>query len=228
MNISFILVEPALPENIGAVARALNTMGFDSLRLVNPPNFPHEKAFHVAHGSKEILEQATIHPDLEDALQDIDFAIATSMKKRMVRYDYYHIERLHEILEEKKHSAKRIAIVFGGEESGLSNDQIALCDIISFIPMKQKYPSLNLSHSVMLYAYTLSPFSIVKKSRQKSTPEGKYQKMIGLAEATMKEINFRKDSNIHPRIFERLALLSDGDVNLVLSFLDKLRKKLGH
>lgn len=228
MNISFILVEPALPENIGAVARALNTMGFDSLRLVNPQNFPQEKAFHVAHGSKEVLEKATIHPDLEDALQDIDFAVATSIKKRSVRYDYHHIDRLPEILKAKKLSVNRIAIVFGGEESGLSNEQIAKCDIISFIPLKKKYPSLNLSHAVMLYAYTLSPFSTVKRRQVTVMPTGKYQKMIEMAEASLKEINFRNDSNIYARIFERLALLSDGDVNLVLSFLAKLHKKTEH
>jgi len=225
MNITFILVEPALPENIGAAARAINTMGFESLRLVNSPNFPQEKAFHVAHGSREILEKAAICSDLETALQDIDFSIATSMKKRSVRHDYHHIERLPEILDAKKYSAKRIAIVFGGEESGLSNEQVALCDIISFIPMRQKYPSLNLSHAVMLYAYVLSPFSTATWRQPKETPTGKYQKMIDMFETTMKEINFRKDSNIYPRIFERLALLSDDDVNLVLSFLDKLEKR---
>ncbi len=228
MNIIFILVEPSLPENIGAAARAINTMGFDSLRLVNPPNFPHEKSFHVAHGSREVLKNAKIFPDLASALQDIDLSIATSMKKRSVRHDYHHIEKLPEILNEKKRSAERIAIVFGSEESGLSNDQVALCDLISFIPLKQKYPSLNLSHAVMLYAYILSPFSRARKRKTQETPVGKYKKMIEMAESTMKEINFKKDSNIYPRIFERLALLADDDVNLVLSFLDKLRKKIEH
>lgn len=228
MTITFILVEPSLPENIGAAARALNTMGFNSLRLVNPANFPQEKAFHVAHGSQEILMQAGIFPDLASALKDIDFSVATSMKKRSVRYDYHHIARIPEILHAKKHSAKRIAIVFGGEESGLSNDQVARCDMISFIPMKQTYPSLNLSHAVMLYAYMLSPFSMPKSKQKKEPPTGKYRKMVGLTQTILEEISFRKDSNIYPRIFERLALLADDDVNLVLSFLDKLRNKLEH
>lgn len=226
MNIVFILVEPSLPENIGAAARAINTMGFDSLWLVNPPNFPNEKSFHVAHGSHEILSKAIIFPDLAQALLNVDFSIATSMKKRSVRQDYHHIDLLPEILNSKKKSANTIALVFGGEESGLSNEQVSLCDIISFIPLKQKYPSLNLSHAVMLYAFTLSPFSTARKKKHISAPTGKYQKMVDLAEDIMKEVNFKKDSNIYPRIFERLALLGDDDVNLVLSFLDKLSKKL--
>lgn len=228
MEIIFILANPSLPENIGAAARAINTMGFRSLRLVNPMNFPQEKMYHVAHGSRGILEQASVFADLESALSDIDFSIATSMKKRSVRNDYHHIGRLPEILAGKKRSAKRVAIVFGGEESGLSNEQVALCDIISFVPLKQKYPSLNLSHAVILYAYTLSPFSHPRTRGSKESPEGKYRKMVDLAEDMMKEVNFKKDSNIYPRIFERLALLGDDDVNLVLSFLDKLSKKLDH
>jgi len=228
MTITFILVDPSLPENIGATARALNTMGFNSLRLVNPANFPQDKAFHVAHGSQEILMRAGIFPDIASALEDIDFSIANSMKKRSVRHDYHHIARLPEILYAKKQSVKRIAIVFGGEESGLSNDQVARCDMISFIPMKQKYPSLNLSHAVMLYAYMLSPFSIPRSRQKKEPPTGKYTKMVGLTESILEEFSFRKDSNIYSRIFERLALLADDDVNLVLSFLDKLQNKLEH
>jgi len=228
MNIIFILVNPAVPENIGASMRAIKTMGFTSLRLVNPQNFPHEKVAHVAHGSQDILENTTLYPTLEEAIKDIDFTIATSSKKRSVRYDYQHVGNLSSMLEQKKRSLKNAGIVFGSEESGLSNEQISQCDIVSFIPMKQKYPSLNLSHSVMLYAFLLSTFSGPHFKKMKEVPEGKYRKMINLAETSMDEIHFRKDSNIYPRIFERLALLSDDDVNLVLSFLDKLQKKMEH
>ena len=224
MNITFILVNPIVPENIGASMRAINTMGFTSLRLVNPQNFPHEKVAYVAHGSLDIMEITTQHITLEDALQDIDFAIATSAKRRSVRYDYHHAGTLSAILEQKKRSIKNIGIVFGGEESGLSNEEIARCDIVSYIPMKRKYPSLNLSHAVMLYAFLLSSFSSPHIRKMQEPHEGKYRKMIHLAETAMEEIRFRKDSNIYPRIFERLALLSDDDVNLVLSFLDKLNK----
>jgi tRNA/rRNA methyltransferase len=225
MDISFILVDPSVPENIGAAARAINTMGFSDLRLVNPQNFPHEKAWHVAHGSSNILETSKIFSTLEEALAGIDFAIATSAKKRSVKYDYHHIAGLPSILEIKKKSVKQVALVFGGEESGLSNRDIGLCDIISFIPMKRRYPSLNLSHAVMLYAYTLSAFATPGRKRPKPAGEGKYRQMTGLAEETLEEISFRKDSNVYARIFERLAMLPDDDVNLVLSYLDKYKKK---
>ena len=226
MEIVFILVQPAVPENIGAAARAIKTMGFGKLRLVDPPGYPNEKVFHVAHGSKEVIEKALLFPTLQEALHDVDFAVASSAKKRAVRYDYHHASSLAEILEKKTASVKRAAIVFGREESGLSNEEISLCDIISFIPMKAKYPSLNLSHAVMLYAYLLSPYSNSRTREMKTPGKGKAKQMKSLAVEALEGIRFRKNSNIYSRIFERLSLLGDDDVNLVLSFLDKLNKRL--
>jgi tRNA/rRNA methyltransferase len=222
MDIVFILADTAVPENIGASARAIHTMGFTRLRLVNPLQFPDEKAFRLAYGSRQILEQATIHPGLQEALADIDLAIATSMKKRSVRTDSHHIQTLPGILAKKKRSVGRAAVVFGGEESGLSNGQVALCDLISHIPMKQRYPSLNLSHAVMLYAYVLSPFSTVRLKQPAGPAPGKQRQMARLAHMAMDATGIKKNVNLYARILERLSLLCDDDVNLVLSFLDKL------
>ena len=84
MNISFILVEPAVPENIGAAARAIKTMGFNDLRLVNPCDHLDMRAKMLAHASHEILENAKIFTNLSDAIADLDFTIATSAKQRWV------------------------------------------------------------------------------------------------------------------------------------------------
>ncbi len=224
MEVIFILVEPAVPENIGAAARALKTMGFTKLRLVNPHGFPNEKAFHVAHGSGEILEQAILCNSLDEALRDLDFSVATSAKRRAVRYDYLRGAELPDLFASKMRSVRKAAIVFGREESGLSNAEIGLCDVVSFLPMKRKYPSLNLAQAVMLYAYLLSPYAGTRNKGTRTADPGKYRRMKLMAHQTLDEIRFRKDSNIYSRIFERLALLGDDDVNLVLSFLDKLGK----
>lgn len=224
MEITFILVNPVVPENIGAAARAILTMGFSKLVLVNPLQFPDEKAFHVAHGARHILEQAAICNSLEQALEGYDFSMATSAKRRSVREDYLHAEKIPELLNQKGDSIQTVALVFGGEESGLSNTQLHQCDIVSFLPMKNKYPSLNLSHAVMLYAYILSPFSTPHKHHGKNAPEGKYREMTRKANSVLESLRIDEGSNIHSRIFERLALLSDGDINLVLSFLDKLER----
>lgn len=226
IDLIFVLVEPAVPENIGAAARAIKTMGFHQLALVAPPDYPQEKMFHVAHASKDILENALIFASLGDALSDVDFAIATSAKRRSVRGDYHHAASLVTIIEAKRSSIKKAAIVFGREESGLTNEEIKRCDIVSFLPMKQKYPSLNLSHAVMLYAYLLSGFSTIKPRQYKDPTPGKFRKMADLAAGVMKEVGFKRDSAIYHRVFERLALLKDEDINLVLSFLDKVTKRI--
>jgi tRNA/rRNA methyltransferase len=223
MRIHFILVEPSVPENIGAAARAIKTMGFDTLRLVNPSGYPNEKAIQVAHGSREILESAPIYAALSDALSDVDFAIATSAKRRSSRHHYHHGGTLAGILESKAASINEVAVVFGREESGLTNDEIDLCDLVSFLPMKRKYPSLNLSHAVMLYAYHLSGFSSPSRKNQVSPAEGKYRRMIKLAEMLFRQEHFHEDA-VYTRLFERLAMLNDHDVNLVVSVLDKLLK----
>ena len=82
MEIVFVLVEPAVPENIGASARALKTMGFDQLRLVNTQQHLEKQARILAHGSGDILAQAQAYDSLPAALADIDLAIATSAKPR--------------------------------------------------------------------------------------------------------------------------------------------------
>jgi tRNA/rRNA methyltransferase len=118
MNISFILVEPAVPENVGAAARAIKTMGFTDLRLVNPCNHLDMKAKMLAHASHDILENAKIYPILSEAIADLDFVIATSAKQRWVKLDIIPSNQIHKFLEEKENSISRIGIVFGREESG--------------------------------------------------------------------------------------------------------------
>ncbi len=89
MQIHFVLVEPQVPENVGAAARALKTMGFERLRLVNSRILQEPRTQWVAHGSREILQQAEVFASLEEALADIDLAIGTSAKARHnTRYLY--------------------------------------------------------------------------------------------------------------------------------------------
>ena len=156
MDHFFILVEPAVPENIGASARAIKTMGFNNLRMVNPCDFRDGKAQWVAHGSREILDNAGVYKDLETATADLDFIVGTTSKKRRTNQDYYYPDHLKEIISSKQKSINKLGIVFGREESGLSNEELKLCDLISTIRLSRPYPSLNLSQSVMLYAYELS------------------------------------------------------------------------
>ncbi len=136
MKFTFILVEPAVPENVGATARAIKTMGFRNLALINPCEYLSGPARWLAHASEEILENALIFPTLHEAVQEFDFIIGTSAKRRSVKHDYLSLSKLPELLESKGNTVRRTAIVFGREESGLGNEELKLCDLVTAVPMK--------------------------------------------------------------------------------------------
>jgi len=226
MQIHFILVEPAVPENVGAAARAIKTMGFSSLRLVNTKAHRDEKASWLAHASNEILENAQEFDSLEEATKDIDWIIGTSAKKRRVNEDYYPSNKINELIKAKANSIKNLAIVFGREESGLTNDELKLCDIVTSVPMKTTYPSLNLGQSVMIYAYTLSMLEIDEKEPDQKTDQAELNILKLKTESILIDIGFKKDSAIYNRIMERLMILGETDIHLLLSIEHKINEKL--
>ncbi len=157
IQFSFVLVEPGESGNVGAAARAMNTMGFTDLRLVRP------KADHLgglasafAHGSEQILAAAPVYEQLSEALADIDLACATTARHRIQKHHYVSAKELPHSLQQKGDSLQKVAIVFGSERSGLSNQDVALCDLLTTIPQANLQPSLNLSQAVMIYSYILA------------------------------------------------------------------------
>src|SRR4030042_4402656 len=116
MDIYFILVEPAVPENVGASSRAIKTMYFNKLRLVNPCDYLSMEAKKLAHGSVEILSSARVFPSLDQAIQDLDLVIGTSAKSRRVKHDYYPADQLVDIIHRKGSAVQSAGIVFAREE----------------------------------------------------------------------------------------------------------------
>ncbi len=224
MQIHFILVEPAVPENVGAAARAIKTMGFSSLRLVNTKAHLDEKASWLAHASNEILENAKEFVSLQEATQDINWVIGTSAKKRRVNEDYYPSTKVNELIQAKANTIKNLAIVFGREESGLTNDELKLCDIVTSIPMKTTYPSLNLAQSVMIYAYTLSMLSFEDNKPGRETNQSELNVLKTKTEQILNKIGFEENTAIYNRIMERLMILGETDIHLVLSIENKIHK----
>ncbi len=223
MNISFVLVEPAVPENVGAAARALKTMGFPNLRLVNPCDHLSDPARWLAHASNDILENAQVFPDLQTALAGFDLIVGTSAKKRSVKNDYFPLSDLPELLTEKGKSAQNVAIVFGREESGLTNEELRLCDLVTTVPLKTTYPSLNLSQAVMLYAYELSKIGY-NSTESALRNEESFAVLKEKVEAVLVAVGFQKDSNIYPRFLERINFLAEDDIHLLHSFCAKILK----
>jgi len=227
VDISFILVEPAVPENIGSAARAINTMGFTDLRLVNPTNHLADEARWLAHGSNEILENAKVFDHFDKAISDLDFVIGTTAKERSAKHDYYSPGSARKLIEIKTGVVSKVGIVFGREESGLKNEELACCDIASTIPLANPYPSLNLAQSVMLYAYVFSGLKKSNKSGDILSKENShlFQELKSVSSGILQFLKIGKGSNLHHRILERMATINQDDAHLFLSFAKKFKQK---
>ncbi len=222
MRTSFVLVEPAVPENVGAAARAMKTMGFDELILVNPCNYLAGPARWLAHGSADILENALVFNSLKDAVSDFDFVIGTTAKKRSVKHDYYSLKDLPGLLEAKGNTIERSAIVFGREESGLKNDELKLCDIVTTVPLKTVIPSLNLSQAVMVYAWELSSTGEMGIKTRQEPNLMSMKVLLDKARIVLKKTGFDENSLIFSRFMERISLMGGNDLQLLHSFCNKL------
>jgi len=226
MKFSFILIKPSTPENIGGAARAMKTMGFSDLRLISPCDHLSDRARWMGHSSEDILEKAKVFTDLESAVIDIDFLIGTSSKIRSVKQDNYLIREIPQMLKDKGSSIRSVGILFGTEDRGLSNEHIACCDILSRVPLKQAQPSLNLAHSVMIYAYELSSMNQIK-SRQKpqKVNEASYRSVKENTKEFLNKFDLHSRQSLKNRIMERLAAVSEKDIHLIQSILSAQKKQ---
>ncbi len=223
----FILVGPAREENIGAAARAMKIMNIGSLRLVNPLCDPLGKRSRAtAHASVDILESAAIFESLEEARSDISLLIGSAAKRRNVGEEIHPVASLAGIIRDKGDTVRKVGIVFGGEESGLSNQQLLQCDMLSTIPMYSKYPSLNLGQAVMVFATYLSELSLTYSVKQRPpvTPD-ELPVVREKALQVLSDVELDPEGIIHRRIMERLMLLGKDDMNLFHSFCKYYLKK---
>ena len=227
MKISYILNHPTTPENIGAAARAIKTMGFSDLRLVKPCDHLSDPARWLAHNAEEILESAKVYDTISAAVENIDFIIGTSAKKRPSRNENIPARNLAQLLQNKGNTIRSAGILFGTEDRGLSNEQLSVCDILSHIPMKQAQPSLNLAQAIMIYAYELSLLSRHKAKQSSSEPSpAAYLKLKQNVADMLDRIGTDKRMPIRNRIIERLSLVNDKDTHLIQSIIKALKKYL--
>jgi len=152
-NLHFVLVEPESPGNVGSTARALKTMGFEKLVLVNPCPIDNDEAKMMAHRSWDVIQKAQIFPDLQQAIGPMRLVVGTTMRKRHFKFPFFTPEETAERLM-RTALEHPVAIVFGREHSGLTNDELLQCHLHSTITTATQNPALNLSQAVMIYAYT--------------------------------------------------------------------------
>ncbi len=223
MDVCFVLVRPAVPENVGACARALKTMGFATLRIVGSDAHRDKRACILAHGAGDVLDNAQSFPDLDAALADVDFVVGTSAKERHDRRYSFSPAELRADLDDKRGSVKRTAIVFGCEESGLSNDELTRCDALSSIPIANPYPSLNLGQAVMLYAYELSALAALPVVE---ADPGEWQALKRRLLTLLPRLDVPADGVLQQWVEERCAWAGRDDVRLLHMLCRHLEGKL--
>lgn len=164
-RLRFVLVGTSHPGNVGAAARAIKTMGFRQLVLVDP-RFPdvlaHEEAIAFASGAQDVLAQARVASSIEDALEGCNFAAALSARLREFSPPVLGPRILAQQLAND--DALRAALVFGSERYGLPNEVVARCNVLINIPANPDYSSLNLAQAVQLLAWEARQAACVDES----------------------------------------------------------------
>ena len=224
MKLAFVLVEPKVPENVGAAARALCTMGFGELWLVNSDLHTRSEAHWLAHGSDHIQERAGIFPNLAAVRTAVDLLMGPSAKTGHQRQDWHGPSDLRKVLATKGASVATAALVFGREDRGLSNEELALCDLLTGIPMKVAYPSLNLAQSVMLYAWEMSGLSESMDDEPEPADEHRLGALRNRLETLLPELATPPEGKLSQWVFERLPLLSDRDIGFVHTLCSNIER----
>jgi tRNA (cytidine32/uridine32-2'-O)-methyltransferase len=153
-RIRIVLINTSHPGNIGSTARAMKTMGLSELYLVGPLDFPHPKAVEMASSAADILEQAVIVDTLDEAIADCTLVVGTSARIRAIPWPLLTPREMVEKVKQEA-SGNKTAILFGREQSGLSNEELQRCNLHIHIPANPDYSSLNLSAAVQIVAYEL-------------------------------------------------------------------------
>jgi len=205
-NISFILHKPQLSENIGACARGMKNFNFQKLIVVNPkPIFPNDKILATSVGAKNIINKSKVYKNLEEAIKNTDYVIATSARFRNKNIKHIQLDDLKKIDFNKK-----VAFLFGPEASGLSNNEVSYANYTLQIPTNPEFKSLNLSHSLIIIAQYVSNIINLKTSKfRKSRKVKKASKkeilsMTNLCIQNLNEINFFKPKEKKPIMLENL------------------------
>lgn len=154
-NLRIVLVQPRYSGNIGAVARAMRNMGLHDLALVNPAPIRREQADMMAVHAREVLDAMRIHSSLRAAVGDCAVVIGTTCRSGLYRE---HAESPRSLAPQIVSLAarNRVALVFGSEESGLTNEDLRICHRLVTIPTAPLYASLNIAQAVLLCCYELS------------------------------------------------------------------------
>lgn len=153
-RVTIVLVEPTHPGNIGATARAMKNMGLTRLHLVSPLHFPSADATSRASGADDVLENAVVFSNLDEAIADCQLVVGASARLREIPWPEITPKACADLVAQQSTSGE-IAILFGREHSGLTNNELDRCQYLLTIPCNPAFSSLNIAAAVQIVSYEL-------------------------------------------------------------------------
>ncbi len=206
-NIRIVLVNTSHPGNIGAVARAMKNMSVERLYLVSPQCFPSAEATARASGADDVLANAVICDTLDEALADCHFVVGTSDRNRSLSWPALEPRECADRLRLETQQGE-VAIVFGREHSGMSNEELERCHYLMQIPCNPLFSSLNLAAAVQVVCYELwmtarqsVPVVEGEEDGRELVNQGEMESYYAHLERTLIDLNFLDPQ--HPKLLMR-------------------------
>jgi len=237
-QVKIILIETSNSGNIGSVLRAMKTMGFKNLCLVNPKKFPSDEVKALAANAKDMIDDVVLVDTLDKALSDIDFVVGTSSRIRKVPWPNEPLNTVAPQINKIIESKTNVGILFGREDRGLTNDELQRCNLHMHIPANEEYPVLNLAMAVQVVCYQIYIDSLSKNSLVKNdnwdVPKAKSNHVKRLIEhfiSVAEELEVFNKGNPRQigarikRMFTRIGL-DEMEVNFLRGFLAATEEKL--
>ena len=237
-QVKIILIETSNSGNIGSTLRAMKTMGFGSLCLVNPKEFPSEEVTALAANASDLIDSVQVVNSIEEALDGCNLVIGTSSRDRKVPWPNESIASAAPKIIAEADKNNTVAILFGREDRGLTNDELQRCNLHVHIPANEDYPVLNVAMSVQVVCYQLlisrAIDSEMKNNQHWDVPLAEANHVNRLVEhftdvAEKLEVfnkgNPRQIGARIKRLFTRIGL-DEMEVNFMRGFLAAVEKKL--
>lgn len=235
-NIRIVLVHTSHPGNIGAVARAMKNMGIGKLSLVAPKQYPDEQARWRAVSAADVLDSAIVTETLEEAIASCQFVVGTSARGRRIPWPLLDPRQCAERIAPATGHGE-VAVVFGREDRGLTNDELQLCNLHLNIPTSDAYSSLNLAMAVQVVCYELRMLKVfpglpTRDAEQWDTPFSNSENMEHFythLEETLVDLEFldpaapRQLMSRMRRLYSRVRL-DEMELNILRGILTQTRK----
>ena len=236
--IKVVLVGTTHPGNIGAAARAIKTMGLSKLDLVCPKEFPSNEATYRSKAAKDILEKASIHETLFESVKGCEMVIGTSARNRKVPWPVLNPKNASKEINKAVKNNSKVAIVFGREDRGLTNEELGLCNLHIHIPTNEDYSSLNLAQAVQIVTYEIR-MNFLESESLKNDQEWdvelasaeQTERLIEHMDELMKEVEFYDTENprkllIRVRRFFKRSGIDVMETNIFRGLFSTIQKKL--